>query len=77
MDGTTRTPVGTAGTAALDLNRSAVSRYIQLATLFRRRIEQGVWKTGQQIPRWMTFPQNAAWHAPPFARRSTRSRRRA
>jgi len=50
MDGTTRTPVGTAGTAALDLNRSAVSRYIQLATLFRRRIEQGVWKTGQQIP---------------------------
>jgi GntR family transcriptional regulator len=50
MDGTTRTPAGAAGAAALDLNRSAVSRYIQLATLFRRRIEQGVWKTGQQIP---------------------------
>jgi len=36
--------------AAIDLNRSAVSRYIQLATLFRRRIEQGVWRTGEQIP---------------------------
>ena len=36
--------------SAIDLNRSAVSRYIQLATLFRRRIEQGVWKTGAQIP---------------------------
>jgi len=51
MDGTVRTPVGAAGTSkTLDLNRSAVSRYIQLATLFRRRIEQGAWKTGQQIP---------------------------
>lgn len=36
--------------SAIDLNRSAVSRYIQLATLFRRRIEQGVWRTGEQIP---------------------------
>lgn len=35
---------------AIDLSRSAVSRYIQLATLFRRRIEQGAWKTGEQIP---------------------------
>ena len=35
---------------AIDLNRSAVSRYIQLATLFRRRIEQGAWKPGDQIP---------------------------
>jgi GntR family transcriptional regulator len=35
---------------AIDLSRSAVSRYIQLATLFRRRIEQGVWKIGTQIP---------------------------
>ncbi|WP_170984768.1 GntR family transcriptional regulator [Roseomonas sp. AR75] len=34
----------------LDLSRSAVSRYIQLATLFRRRIEQGAWRQGQQIP---------------------------
>ena len=50
MDGPTRSPVGAAGAATLDLNRSAVSRYIQLATLFRRRIEQGLWKTGQQIP---------------------------
>jgi GntR family transcriptional regulator len=35
---------------APDFNRSAVSRYIQLATLFRSRIEQGIWKAGQQIP---------------------------
>ncbi|WP_338663311.1 GntR family transcriptional regulator [Pararoseomonas sp. SCSIO 73927] len=34
----------------LDLSRSAVPRYIQLATLFRRRIEGGTWKLGQQIP---------------------------
>jgi GntR family transcriptional regulator len=33
-----------------DLNRSAVSRYIQLATLFRRRIESGQWAVGDQIP---------------------------
>jgi GntR family transcriptional regulator len=34
----------------IDLNRSAVARYIQLATLFRRRIESGVWVVGSQIP---------------------------
>jgi GntR family transcriptional regulator len=39
-----------AGAPAIDLSRSAVSRYIQLATLFRRRIEQGAWKLGAQIP---------------------------
>ncbi|MFM2149130.1 MAG: hypothetical protein RLZZ187_1436 [Pseudomonadota bacterium] len=39
-----------AAAPAIDLNRSAVSRYIQLATLFRRRIEQSVWRTGEQIP---------------------------
>ena len=51
MEGTTRMPVGGAGTnKALDLNRSAVPRHIQLTTLFRHRIEQGAWKTGQQIP---------------------------
>jgi GntR family transcriptional regulator len=33
-----------------DLSRSGVSRYIQLATLFRRRIDSGVWPAGQQIP---------------------------
>lgn len=36
--------------AAIDLNRSAVARYIQLATLFRRRIEQGAWRPDQRIP---------------------------
>lgn len=34
----------------VDLNRSTVSRYIQLATLFRRRIEAGVWGAGRRIP---------------------------
>lgn len=33
-----------------DLSRSAVSRYIQLATLFRRRIETGQWAVGGQVP---------------------------
>ena len=36
--------------AAIDLNRSAVARYIQLATLFRRRIDQGAWRQDQRIP---------------------------
>lgn len=35
---------------AVDFSRSAVSRYIQLTTLFRRRIESGQWPVGQQIP---------------------------
>jgi GntR family transcriptional regulator len=35
---------------ATNLNRSAVSRYIQLSTLFRRRIESGQWRFGAQIP---------------------------
>jgi GntR family transcriptional regulator len=33
-----------------DYSRSAVSRYIQLATLFRSKIEAGVWEVGMQIP---------------------------
>lgn len=33
-----------------DLSRSSVARYIQLATLFRRRIESGQWEVGSQIP---------------------------
>jgi GntR family transcriptional regulator len=33
-----------------DLRKSAVARYIQLSTLFRRKIESGQWRTGQQIP---------------------------
>jgi GntR family transcriptional regulator len=35
---------------AVDFSRSAISRYIQLATLFRRRIESGQWPVGAQIP---------------------------
>jgi len=35
---------------AVDLSRSAVSRYIQLATLFRRRIASGQWPVGAKIP---------------------------
>ncbi|MBR0660827.1 GntR family transcriptional regulator [Neoroseomonas oryzicola] len=37
-------------TAAVDLSRSAVARYLQLATLFRRRIEQGTWRRDERIP---------------------------
>ncbi|KQX34347.1 GntR family transcriptional regulator [Devosia sp. Root436] len=36
--------------SGVDLNRSSVSRYIQLATLFRQRIDSGQWKVGAQIP---------------------------
>ncbi|MBF9033262.1 GntR family transcriptional regulator [Rhodobacterales bacterium HKCCE2091] len=32
------------------LRRSAVARYLQLASLFRRRIESGEWAVGAQIP---------------------------
>lgn len=32
------------------LKKSAVARYLQLASLFRRRIESGEWKVGMQIP---------------------------
>lgn len=34
----------------IDLNRSAVARYIQLAGLYRRRIVSAEWPVGQQIP---------------------------
>lgn len=43
-------PAAPAPRAAIDLNRSNVARYIQLATLFRRRIEQGAWRLDQRIP---------------------------
>ena len=36
--------------SVVDLSRSAVSRYIQLASLFRRRIQAGQWQVGAQIP---------------------------
>ncbi|MBB5987109.1 GntR family transcriptional regulator [Sphingobium lignivorans] len=35
---------------AEDLNRSSVSRYIQLAALFRQRIESGQWPVGTRLP---------------------------
>ena len=35
---------------APDFTRSSVSRYLQLATLFRRRVETGEWALGHQIP---------------------------
>ena len=34
----------------LDLRQSRLPRYLQLATLFRRRVESGQWQTGQQLP---------------------------
>src|SRR5690606_18493818 len=36
--------------ASIDFGRSGVARYIQLASLFRRRIESGEWPVGEQIP---------------------------
>jgi GntR family transcriptional regulator len=36
--------------SAIDFSRSAASRYVQLASLFRRRVESGQWQVGQQIP---------------------------
>jgi GntR family transcriptional regulator len=36
--------------APIDFNRSAVSRYVQLASLFRHRVESGEWPLGAQIP---------------------------
>ena len=40
----------TTATTAEALKKSSVSRYIQLATLFRRRIETGEWPVGLQVP---------------------------
>jgi GntR family transcriptional regulator len=40
----------TTGKSAVDFSRSAVSRYIQLASLFRRRIQSGQWRPGTQTP---------------------------
>ena len=41
---------GASEKAAVDFSRSAVARYIQLASLFRRRIQSNQWTVGQQIP---------------------------
>ncbi|MCA1325085.1 GntR family transcriptional regulator [Herbaspirillum sp. alder98] len=35
---------------AIDFSRSAVPRYVQLASLFRNRVESGEWPVGAQIP---------------------------
>ncbi len=34
----------------VDFSRTGIARYIQLASLFRRRIESGLWAQGRQIP---------------------------
>ncbi|EJN09990.1 GntR family transcriptional regulator [Herbaspirillum sp. YR522] len=36
--------------AVIDFSRSAVPRYVQLASLFRNRVESGQWAVGEQIP---------------------------
>lgn len=46
---TTRT-VGSVPGGTIDFSRSAVARYLQLAALFRRRIDSGEWAVGKQIP---------------------------
>jgi len=42
--------VRSVSTKPLDFRRTGISRYHQLATLFRRRIEAGQWQVGAQIP---------------------------
>src|SRR6478609_6575388 len=42
--------VVTAHSRRVDFSRSAVSRHVQLSTLFRRRIETGQWEVGQKVP---------------------------
>ena len=34
----------------IDLNQSAIARYLQLGTLFRRRVATGEWPLGERIP---------------------------
>ena len=41
---------GSTTTPSAELARSAIPRYLQLATLFRRRIQAGEWQLGDQIP---------------------------
>jgi GntR family transcriptional regulator len=41
---------GSTTTPRAELTRSAIPRYLQLATLFRRRIQAGEWQLGDQIP---------------------------
>ncbi|HEY9281192.1 MAG TPA: GntR family transcriptional regulator, partial [Eoetvoesiella sp.] len=36
--------------SSIDFSRSAAARYVQLASLFRRRVESGQWPVGEQIP---------------------------
>lgn len=43
-------PLPTLRPFGIDLDRSAVSRYLQLSTLFRRKVQSGEWPVGQQIP---------------------------
>jgi len=43
-------PNGKSPESKIDFDRSGISRYIQLSTLFRRRIASGEWSTDQQIP---------------------------
>lgn len=42
--------MNTLGKKSVDFSRSAISRYIQLATLFRQRIDSGHWPVDTQIP---------------------------
>jgi GntR family transcriptional regulator len=49
MDRTSQSPRGKQQAVA-DLTRSAVPRYLQLASVFVRRIQTGAWKPSQQIP---------------------------
>ncbi|MEQ8814660.1 MAG: GntR family transcriptional regulator [Thalassobaculum sp.] len=50
MTGTAAMPAPASPRKPVDFSRSAIARYIQLATLFRRRIDSGQWPLGSQIP---------------------------
>jgi hypothetical protein len=61
--------------AKVDFSRTGIARHIQLASLFRRRIESGLWVPGQQIPTVDDLAAECGLPAPPFAGASGISRR--
>ncbi len=50
MDRKAQIPMATVSAADQDSKNTGISRYFQLATLFRSRIESGQWGLGKQIP---------------------------
>jgi len=44
-----------------DLDRPDIPRYVQLASLIRRRIDSGVYRAGQRIPSETSFVQETGF----------------